>query len=251
MASMSATKAAGRVPADAGRPVSTRGRSVSTRSGVSDEMRIQILAAEHWSLLATRNLTWNEIFSRATMYITVLSATVVALALIAQASGFGTEFRVFALILLSIVLLVGFATFVRLGEANSDDIGLVLAMNRVRHGYLDLAPELQPYFTTSQYDDLAGILQSYGTGFRLAVGRFIGGTPSLVATINVVVAGAIGGLAAEALGAMGIVPILVGIGVAVVTALAEIIMVLRAVRAGRREHVPRFPQPAESTDADA
>jgi hypothetical protein len=37
----------------------------------------QFLATEHWSLLATRSMTWNEIFSRTGTYLTVLSATVI------------------------------------------------------------------------------------------------------------------------------------------------------------------------------
>ena len=47
---------------------------LSDRSGVTDAVRTQILATEHWSLLATRSMTWNEVFSRASMFITVLSA---------------------------------------------------------------------------------------------------------------------------------------------------------------------------------
>jgi hypothetical protein len=30
-------------------------------------LRLQILTTEHWSLLSTRALSWNEAFSRATM----------------------------------------------------------------------------------------------------------------------------------------------------------------------------------------
>jgi hypothetical protein len=35
-------------------------------------LRAQILATEHWSLLATRSMTWNEIFSRTGTFLTVL-----------------------------------------------------------------------------------------------------------------------------------------------------------------------------------
>src|SRR5262245_863145 len=52
-------------------------------AGITDAVRAQILATEHWSLLATRSMTWNEIFSRASMFMTVLSAAVVALAVVA------------------------------------------------------------------------------------------------------------------------------------------------------------------------
>jgi hypothetical protein len=59
---------------------------ITDRSGVTDAVRAQILASEHWSLLSTRTNTWTEMFSRATMFITLLSAAVVAIALVAQAT---------------------------------------------------------------------------------------------------------------------------------------------------------------------
>jgi hypothetical protein len=62
---------------------------LSDRSEVTDAVRAQILATEHWSLLSTRSMTWNEVFSRAGMFVTVLSAAVVALALVAQVTAFG------------------------------------------------------------------------------------------------------------------------------------------------------------------
>lgn len=37
-------------------------------------MRLQILATEHWSLLASRNLAWNESFSGAAGFALALAA---------------------------------------------------------------------------------------------------------------------------------------------------------------------------------
>ena len=51
--------------------------------------RLQILATEHWSLLATRSLAYTESFSRVSMFFSVLSGAIIALALIAQAGRFG------------------------------------------------------------------------------------------------------------------------------------------------------------------
>jgi hypothetical protein len=215
---------------------------LSDRSGVTDAVRVQILATEHWGLLATRSITWNEIFTRATMFITVLSAAVVALALVAQATDFGPRFRLFALLILPVVLLVGFMTFIRLGEANSDDIGLVIGMNRLRHAYLELAPELEPYFITGHHDDIASIMQSYGQGLRLSISRVLGGTPALVALINVVIAGVIAALIAEALGAPDTLNVIVGVIAAFGVAVGQGAMVFRAIRQGRGEHRPRFPR---------
>jgi hypothetical protein len=117
--------------------------------------------------LATRSMTWNEVFSRASMFVTVLSAAAVALALVAQVTAFGSGFRlfallVFALLALPVVLLVGLGTVLRLGAANTEDFALVIGMNRLRHSYLELAPELEPYFVTAHHDDEASIMQSYG-----------------------------------------------------------------------------------------
>jgi hypothetical protein len=93
--------------------------------GITDDVRAQPLATEHASLLATRSMTWNEIFSRANMFFTVLSAAVIALALVAQATGFGPGFRLSAVLVLAVVLLVGVATSLRLSDANLEDLGLV------------------------------------------------------------------------------------------------------------------------------
>ena len=215
---------------------------ISDRSGVTDAVRAQILATEHWSLLATRSMTWNEVFSRATMFLTVLSAAVVALALVAQATDFGPGFRLFALLVLPVVLLVGVATVIRLGDANTEDFGLVVGMNRLRHAYLELAPELEPYFVTGHYDDEAGIMQTYGMGHRLSVSRVLAGTPNLVAAINVVVAGVLAALVAEALGAAGAFQVVVGIAVALAGVVGHGALAFRTINSARRAYHPRFPK---------
>lgn len=211
-------------------------------SGVTDAVRAQILATEHWSLLATRSMTWNEVFSRASMFITVLSAAVVALALVAQATAFGPGFRLFALLVLPIVLLVGLATVVRLGDANAEDFWLMSGMNRLRHAYLELAPELEPYFVTGHHDDEVSVMRSYGPDARLRLSRILAGTPNLVAAINVVVAGVLAALIADALGASDAVNLVVGIAVALSAAGGHAALAFRSITSTRRAHRPRFPR---------
>ncbi len=216
--------------------------TLSDRSGVTDAVRVQILATEHWSLLATRSMTWNEVFSRASMFVTVLSAAVVALALVAQATAFGPGFRLFALLVLPVVLLVGLATLIRLTEDNAEDFELVIGMNRLRHAYLELAPELDPYFVTGRSDDAAGIMQTYGPGFSFSLARIIAGTPNLVAAINIVVVGVLAALIADTLGASDALDVAIGIVAALVTATAFGVLAFRAFTGARRAHHPRFPQ---------
>ncbi len=210
--------------------------ALSDRSGVTDAVRAQILATEHWSLLATRSMTWNEVFSRASMFVTVLSAAIVALALVAQATAFGPSFRLFALLVLPVVLLVGLATVIRLGDANTDDVGLVVGMNRLRHAYLELAPELEPYFVTDHYDDVAGIRRSYGAGYHFNLGRILAGTPNVVGALNVVVIGVLAALIAATLGAPEAATVAAGVIAALATVVGFGALAFRSLSSVRRAY---------------
>src|SRR5579872_7631259 len=101
-----------------------------------DSEVIQILATEHWSLLATRSLTYTESLGRVNMFLGILSGAVIALALVAQADRFGTAFIAIAIFMLSVVLVVGVFTIARLMSLNRDDFRWVIAMNRIRSAYL-------------------------------------------------------------------------------------------------------------------
>jgi hypothetical protein len=127
---------------------------------LADPRALVILTTEHWSLLSQRNLAWTESFSRASMFLATLSAAVVALALVGSVMRDG--FIVFALVILPVVWFIGETTAVRLSQSNADDGRAVQGMNRIRHAYLEMVPELEPYFITSPHDDLTGVLVSSG-----------------------------------------------------------------------------------------
>lgn len=158
---------------------------------------LQILSTEHWSLLSARSLGYTEAMSRASIYVAALSGSVISLALVGQATDFGTGFVAFALVLLPVVYLLGLSTVARLAQLNYEDAVWVQGMNRIRNAYLTLAPELKPYFVASPYDDEAGVLRS-SLAARLpmpATQPFVA-IPGVVAAIDSVVAGAIAGVAA-------------------------------------------------------
>src|SRR5262245_3777607 len=78
---------------------------VETPAGaVPGSVRAQLLATEHWSLLASRTTTQNELLVRIAMFLTLVSASIVGLALIGQATQFDGRFDVFAIVLFSILL---------------------------------------------------------------------------------------------------------------------------------------------------
>ena len=219
----------------------------SPRADVPQSVRAQILATEHWSLLAARDVTYRAVFSRASIFLTVVSATVVALALVARATEFGDGFTAFALLVLPVALFVGVATYIRLIEARIDDFWLLSGMNRLRHAYVELAPGLEPYFVTGHHDDEQGLYETYGPGQGSRFYRLIGETSTLVAVINAALAGVVVGLVANAAGAGSELSLLIG---AVVTAVLVVSLVntsRRLIERGRRLLEPRFARHVASS----
>jgi hypothetical protein len=213
----------------------------------SPAMRLQILSTEHWSLLASRSLAWNESFSRAGMFLTTLSGAIVALGLVGGATGFGDAFTLFALVILPVVLFIGIATWIRLGTSNYHEAMCVIGMNRIRAAYLELAPDLERYFVMSAHDDFPGIgvtmavLPGSGRGFWLA--QMIAGTPTVVMVLSSALLGAIAAIAAVRLGASPVAVLLAG-GVGFLLAvLGQGLYLQRGLRKLQAAHRPLFPTP--------
>jgi len=61
-----------------------------------------------------RSLAWNEIFSRAGMYLSTLSGSMVAIGLIAGSTNAGDIFFAFAFVILPVELFIGVATLARM-----------------------------------------------------------------------------------------------------------------------------------------
>jgi hypothetical protein len=211
--------------------------------------KLQILATEHWSLLATRSLTYSEALSRVTIFMAILSGAVIALALVAQADRFGPTFISIAIPVLFVVLFAGIVTVGRLAALNRDDYRWVIGMNRLRHAYLELHPELERNFVTSPYDDLHGALQTLGID-DATVGRGVGSMfhvfqtlPGMLTVIVACVAGAIGALVARA---SGIPPLGMVVAAAAAFLLLMVLMSLWSRRSFTRlspSLEPRFPSP--------
>ncbi|MFI6830950.1 hypothetical protein ACIBG5_27880 [Kribbella sp. NPDC050241] len=200
-------------------------------------VRAQILSTEHWSLLATRSLAWSESFSRASWFVTVVSAAMVALALVAQSTDFGVGFRIFALLVIPLLVVIGVATVIRLVQLNGEDVELVIGMNRLRRGYLDIAPELEEYFVTGHREDVAGIMRTYGTRrTRIPATQYLSSIALLVSVIVAVLVGALAGLIGDALGTGLAVSVVIGIVAGIAALAAVVLLVVRHVRQtwGRR-----------------
>ena len=226
-------------------PVSRVPQHGGPRSAGFGPYALQILQTEHWSLLAARSLAYTESMSRTSIYIASLASSVVALALIAQATQFGDAFIAFALVLLSVVYFLGTVTVARLGQVNWEDARWTQGMNRIRNAYLDLAPELEPYFVTSRYDDDLGILQS-SVAMRDWPPRtqaFIA-APGMVAVIDSVVAGGIAGVAGVGLGLGTLGALVLGALFFLVSLAGFVTWAQRSIARYRDELDVLFPTPA-------
>ncbi|GEK20455.1 hypothetical protein [Cellulomonas xylanilytica] len=173
--------------------------SPDPRSTFSPAVRAQILATEHWSLLGTRSTMWSEVMSRITIHLTVISASLVVLALVAQASGFGTRFTVLSIGLASAALILGTLTGVRVMNASHDDSALILGMNRVRAAYVAIDPGVADYLVTSFEGGRAGLMGTYTMGLqRSTLSHVLGSTSMFVNVVNALVAGTLGALVVDA-----------------------------------------------------
>jgi hypothetical protein len=206
-----------------------------------------ILATEHWSLLATRSLIWNEAMSRATVFLTVLSASIIALALLADATGFGAQTTTLALVLLPVVFLLGIAAYARLVQINTEELQLVLAMNRLRHAYLQIEPGLERYLSTGHHDDERGVIATYmldrPTRQWLWV-HFLVNTPTIVATVDAALAAAVAVLLLQVAGASRATAVAGGAAAFVVVWGVLLLFQLQTLRPFR-DKTPRFPTPAD------
>jgi hypothetical protein len=180
-------------------------------------LRAQILATEHWGLLAARSLTWSEVMSRITIHLTVCSASLVVIALVVQADGFDTAFHVLSLGLASAMLVLGTLTSVRVTNASLDDQNLIAGMNRLRAGYLALDPGVEQYFVASWRDDAEGVMATATMGVkRSRLSHVIASTSFFINVVNAMVAGTVGALIVYDVGgasiAMGVVGLVAGLG---------------------------------------
>lgn len=171
---------------------------VTPITSIDDPRTIQLLATEHWSLLGARSLAYNEAFVRAGMFLTFLSTSFVALALVAQAMSFGQGFLSVAALVLAFDFVIGLTTFLRMNGANLDDLRAVHGMARIRHAYTQITPIVAPYFTTPTHDDIDAVTSVYGPISDRLWGQFVYGLSTSNGMIGLIVA-MVGGVLASVL----------------------------------------------------
>ncbi len=211
---------------------------------VPSPARAQLLATEHWGLLAARGTAQSEVLTRISMFLTLVSAALVSLALVGQATDFSDAFIGFAIGVLAFVSVVGLLTQIRVMNVGMEDLMYVLAMNRLRAAYLDLDPGIGPYLMTSPYDDRMGSVQTYYfLGKRSGVGHIAGSSMLFILVVNSALVGLLLAAIAAIIGIPTVLVIVIGV-IAGLTFLA-----INLTRGGRayqdvwKRHVPVSPSP--------
>ena len=237
---------AGAAAQPAGRP--TLDASQPGTGSAPSSVRAQLLATEHWSLLATRSTTQSEVLSRITTFLMLVSASIVSLALIGQATRFDRRFITFALVLLGMVIMIGTLTQMRLSNAAIEDLAHVIGMNRLRAAYVELDPGIERYLVTSAHDDDPGIWQTYNhlMGPNPIWQPFASST-TFITLVNAGLTGVFAGLVAVALDAPG--PLVgaaaAGCGLAYLGISAT--LAVRQVGRMNRRYVSLFPASSSNT----
>ena len=205
-------------------------------ASLEDPRVITILSTEHWSLLASRGLAYNEAFIRGGMFLTFLSMSFVALALLAQGMTFNDQFLTIAAIVLALDFVVGITTYGRISAANVDDLRAVHGMARIRHGYTQIAPITSPYFTTATHDDVQSVLGAYGDPSSSGLGLILYGLTTsggMIGLITSMVGGVLVGVLSLIIGVSGDLAVWIGLGGAALT--FALILILTAGRVPRHQ----------------
>ena len=155
------------------------------------------MTTEHYTLQTGRSITTAETSGRASLFVGAVSSGLIALTFVGQIAHLGTAFFVFSLVVIPTLLLMGLITFERVLQAGTVDVIYARGINRIRHLYLEYAPQMQPYFILSHHDDQEDVLGR--EAMRISWWQVFLNTAGMIAVINSVLAGSFVGLLLAAL----------------------------------------------------
>jgi hypothetical protein len=189
---------------------------------------LSIVTTEHFTLQGARATAISDANGRTGFFLATLSAVTVSLAFVAQiGGGISDAFVLFAIILLPLLLFIGLATFERLLQLAIENIRCVVAINRLRHYYLEIAPELESHITLSPFDDMAGVLASLGSvRTRMRPWDLVISNAGIIGVVDALLAAIVTGLIAWFLTKQLVVPF-------AAAALVGVVMVLILMRYAR------------------
>lgn len=206
-----------------------------------DAITAQLLATEHWGLLASRTTSQNEVLTRISMLLTLMSAALVSIALVGQATDFGGIFPAFADALLGLLVVVGVLTQIRVTNVAMEDLMYVLAMNRLRAEYVRLAPDVARGLFASAHDDQEGVTHTYYFLGRRGQSQVFGSSMMFTFVVNGALLGLFVGVVLATNGAHLALSWVVGLLCAFAYVVASVALGARIYNRFWRGYTPRDP----------
>ena len=207
----------------------------------TDPRAISMLTTEHFALQGLRSSTIADSSGRASLYLSAVSGTLVALSLLGNATHLGRPFVIAALLSGAVLIFLGFATFSRTLQSGIEDAFYAVGINRIRHLYLQVVPDYRAYFIQSDRDDIYGMLANMGAG-RGGPWQMLLTTAGTLGTINsFFIGGLLAGLAVAVLGVAFPWAAGLGLGAFLLSVLLHFRHQQRAWFKFSREHPALFP----------
>ena len=167
---------------------------MAEQSEVSEERLLSVLTTEHSTLQSARIAANSEASSRVLIFLSTLSNSTIALAFAGQASDFGTPFYAFALIILPAMLVIGYATFMRVVQHLLTEAYYGFAINRIRGHYKTLHPDAESLLVLPTVAALSAVRAEAALEDRLPRFQALFMISGMVAFVEALVAGSFVGL---------------------------------------------------------
>jgi hypothetical protein len=172
---------------------------------------LSALVTEHFVLQSSRSTLTGESGSRSSLYLAVLSSTLVATGFLGSS---GVALGPFLACVLPVVIGLGVLSWARLVELNVEDLRYLRAMQRIRAYYTRLTPDAPGFFPDLDPalapDTIGGVLAYMG--LRPGPRQLLFTAAATLAAVNSAVAGI--GVALLVRAATGLLPVGVAVGIA-------------------------------------
>ena len=198
------------------------------------------LTTEHFTLQGARASTTSESTARAALYVGALSSSLIAIGFISETDHFGMSFRIFTMIILPTLYVLGLLTFVRLVQSSVEDLWYGRAINRIREFYREMAGENAYWFALGGHDDSLGVLANMGLPHPSRWQSFFT-MAAMVSFLNAVVGGSTAAFLVSSLGGSLLLAGVIGIGAGFLSVYLYYRWQNNLYRQARKLNQPLFP----------
>jgi hypothetical protein len=228
--------------------------SSPTRAKAARVPKSETLHALDAAIQTQRAALSNEVLMRASIFAALVSATVIGISFLAQATGFSDASALLALVLLPVTLFVGLMTFLRAVEINREDAIAVAKLRGIHHAYALIDPPARELIDglVGAWGDTEDALGHGGHQRPKNLLRSLTTTSSVIAALNSVLTGALVSVIAARFGVGMEVDVALGAVAALAAAVGQVAYAAR-VREGplAASDLERGPSPGATRRVSA